>query len=319
MIALLVLIGVQLVVNPLLAARLRSENDDSWFRAIIQPAQASLTAVAGETITPTVIITNTSVWAWSTTGPRPVYLSYHWIQPATRRVLILDGARTSLPREIAPGESAILAARVEVPNLPGALTLQWDLVQENVTWFGVRGNQVAEVKVNVTSAQPVVKAMPLPTQPQLGSTSSPPRGELWRAGVKMWLAYPLLGVGPDNFRQVYGTYLGRTEFDRRITANSWYVEVLATTGVIGLIAGMLIVSAVVVLMRRQWRGLTLRSARALALGLSVAVLTFFIHGLVDYFMEFTPTYSLFWLIAGLLIGLLTGTAHDEVARTVDRV
>jgi hypothetical protein len=319
LIALAVLMIVQLFVNPLLAARLQSENDDSWFQADIQPAQASLTAAAAKVIVQTLIITNTGVRTWPTDGPRPVYLSYHWIQPATRRVLILDGVRTRLPRAIAPGESAIVTANVEVPNLLGTLTLQWDLVQENVTWFGVRGSPVAEVKVNVMSEQPAIEAVPLPIPPQLGSASSPPRSELWRAGVKMWLAYPLLGVGPDNFRHVYGTYLGQMEFDDRITANSWYVEVLATSGVIGVIAGMLVAAVVVILMRRQWPMLTTRSMRVLALGLSIALLSFFIHGLVDYFMEFTPTYSLFWLTAGLLIGLLTGNTDDEVARPVDRV
>jgi O-Antigen ligase len=270
-------------------------------------------------IAQTLIITNTGVRMWPTEGSRPVYLSYHWIQPATRRVLILDGVRTRLPRAIAPGESAIVTANVEVPNLLGTLTLQWDLVQENVTWFGTRGSPVAEVKVNVTSEQPALETVPLPILPQLGSTSSPPRSELWRAGVKMWLAYPLLGVGPDNFRHVYGTYLGQMEFNDRITANSWYVEVLATAGVIGMITGMLVVAAGVMLMRQYWRTLATRSTRVLAVGLSVALLSFFIHGLVDYFMEFTPTYSLFWLTAGLLIGLLTGTTDDEVARPTDRV
>jgi hypothetical protein len=319
LIALVVLIGVQLFVNPLLATRLQSESDDSWFQAVIQPAQASLTASAGATITQTVVITNTSVRAWPSAGARPVYLSYHWIQPATRRVLILDGLRTRLPRDLAPGAGATVVASAEVPNVPGALTLQWDLVQEDVTWFGERGSPAAEVNVTVTSAQSAAETTPQPVPSQLGSTSSPPRAKLWRAGVKMWLAYPLLGVGPDNFRRVYGPYLGQTEFDDRITANSWYVETLATTGVIGLIAGWLVLSAVAILVRRHWRTLTDRSTRALALGLSSALLTFFIHGLVDYFMEFTPTYSLFWLIAGLLIGLLTGTTDDEVARTVDRI
>ncbi len=318
--ALLVLIGAQLFVNPLLVARLQSESDDSWFQAAIRPAQTTLTASAGDTITQTVVITNTSVRVWPADGAQPVYLSYHWIQPATRRVLILDGARSRLPRDLAPGESATVIASVKVPTIPGALTLQWDLVQETVTWFSERGSPVAGVNVNITSAQPGPQSTPSSLTPlSLGNASSPPRAELWRAGVKMWLAHPLLGVGPDNFRHVYGTYLGQAQFDDRITANSWYVEVLATTGVIGVIAGLIAVSAVAILVRRRWQTITTRSMRVLVLGLTVALLTFLIHGFVDYFMEFTPTYSLFWLVAGTLIGLLTGTTDDEVARTAHRI
>ena len=79
----------------------------------------------------------------------------------------------------------------------------------------------------------------------------------------MWLNYPLLGLGPDNFRHVYGSYLGQAEFDDRITANNWYVEMLATVGLIGLIAGFFIVATIVIVMRRQSRSsfpLTLRFA-----------------------------------------------------------
>ena len=125
-----------------------------------------------------------------------------------------------MPRDLTPGEATTVAASVEVPDVPGALTLQWDLLQEDVTWFGERGSPVAEVNVNVTAAQPATETALPPTPSQLGSTASPPRTELWRAGVKMWLTYPLLGVGPDNFRHVYGAYLGQTEFDDRITANT---------------------------------------------------------------------------------------------------
>jgi O-antigen ligase len=134
----------------------------------------------------------------------------------------------------------------------------------------------------------------------------------------MWLSHPLLGVGPDNFRHTYGLYLDQAAFDDRITANSWYVELLATTGVVGLITWLLIPGALIVTVRRHWRMLMQRE-RILAIGLSAALLAFFLHGVVDYFMEFTPTYGLFWLITGLLVGLLTG-AHDvEFAGTTDRV
>ena len=134
----------------------------------------------------------------------------------------------------------------------------------------------------------------------------------------MWLSHPLLGIGPDNFRHEYGRYLGQAAFDNRITANNWYIELLATTGALGLAVWLLIPAAVILLARRQWRSLPQRE-RMLVIGLGMALLTFFLHGTVDYFMEFTPTYGLFWLIAGLLVGLLTGTRDVEFAGTADRV
>jgi hypothetical protein len=318
LIALVVLISVDLIVNPIFAARLRSENDDTWFRAHLQPQQAELRADAGDLITTTVAVTNTSVRAWPASGLRPVHVSYHWIQPASGRVLIVDGERTPLPHDLAPGDTAIVAAFVKVPPVTGTLLLQWDMVQENVTWFSERGSAIAEVDVQVMPARQNLAALTVPLGGHLSNTTSPPRTELWRAGVQMWLNHPFLGVGPDNFRHIYGRYLGQAAFDDRITANSWYVELLATTGTIGLMSWLLISISLIVIVRRQWRTLAQRE-HVLAIGLGVALLVFFLHGVVDYFMEFTPTYGLFWLIAGSLVGLLTGTHNVKFAGTADRI
>ncbi|HEY4720982.1 MAG TPA: hypothetical protein VII92_03995, partial [Anaerolineae bacterium] len=137
--------------------------------------------------------------------------------------------------------------------------------------------------------------------------------------LTMWLSHPLLGIGPDNFRHEYGHYLGQTAFDEDITANSWYVEILANTGLIGFAAWLCVMITLAWIVRRQWPRLHLPGERVLTIGLSAALLTFFAHGVVDYFMEFTPTYGLFWLIAGTLAGLLTGTHDVEFTSTIDRV
>jgi hypothetical protein len=42
--------------------------------------------------------------------------------------------------------------------------------------------------------------------------------------------------------------------------------------------------------------------RRLMLFLGAFFSAFFLHGLVDYFLKFTPTFLLFWIAAGLLVG-----------------
>ena len=46
----------------------------------------------------------------------------------------------------------------------------------------------------------------------------------------------------------------------------------------------------------------------LALGLLASLVAWYVHGLFDAFVEFTPTYVAFWLIAGL--ALSTGVSRD---------
>jgi phosphoglycerol transferase MdoB-like AlkP superfamily enzyme len=59
--------------------------------------------------------------------------SYHWLSPGSEPVD--EGFRTRLPTEVAPGDAIAIRARVKNLPPPGIYRLQWDLVQEGVTWF----------------------------------------------------------------------------------------------------------------------------------------------------------------------------------------
>ena len=318
LIGLIFLVGAALLGSPVYAARLRSEGDAPWFRAVIRPARSNVVLAAGQVITDELTLSNSGLQTWPAAGARPVHVSYHWIDPATERMIIVDGLRTALPHDLAPGETLALAAHVRAPAKVGTYVLQWDLVQEDVIWFSERGSAVAEVKAQVTPTEQT-SFDPLPPSRELLIDATPPsRRELWSAGLEMWAQYPLLGIGPDNFRHIYGRYLGRAVFDDSLTANNWYVEALANTGLLGLAALVLLVAALAYVIWRKW-GTLPSPERILALGLGLALVMFFVHGVLDYFMEFTPTYGLFWLIAGTLIGLLTGTHDVEFRRTTHRI
>ena len=38
----------------------------------------------------------------------------------------------------------------------------------------------------------------------------------------------------------------------------------------------------------------------------------YVHGFVDYFLEFTPTYALLWLLGGMVVGLGGDEGSDPV-------
>lgn len=320
--ALIVLIAGQLIFSPWFALRLRSDNDADWFKAAYEPARTTLTLEAGQSITLNITVRNTSIRPWPATGDQPVALSYHWIDPVKNQVIVFDGVRNHLPYDLAPGDSLTLAAQVLAPDQPGQYALQWDMLQEGVTWFSTRGQPVTEVATQVkpaTHAQsinivhPVIPPM-LPPQPS--------RINLWRAGVRMWLERPIGGSGPDNFRHHYGTYLGLEPFDDRINANSLYIETLADMGLIGVAALGVLIVMLGVTVRHAWRRTRDSFAHVLIVGLTIALAAFFAHGVVDYFFEFTPTYGLWWLLMGMMAGLSSswrGTQHEDTSSGVNRV
>lgn len=131
-------------------------------RAAYTPGELPETLQPGTPYRLPITVTNTGLAPWPVSGPSPVRLSYHWLDAAGRMV-VWDGARTDLPRDIAPGESVSLNALVVAPPQPGTYLLQWDLLQENVSWFSARGVTGPAVPVRV-GAPPT----PAPAAGQLG-------------------------------------------------------------------------------------------------------------------------------------------------------
>ena len=94
--------------------------------------------VVGQTLYADVSVRNISSRTWpnkpNRKGLRAVNLSYHWIDKEGRTV-VFDGLRTSLPRELTPGEMVRLRAALQAPNQRGRYTLELTMVQEGVAWF----------------------------------------------------------------------------------------------------------------------------------------------------------------------------------------
>ncbi len=109
---------------------------------------------AGKTILVTVTVRNSSDQVWpdakaadpSGSGAGAVRLSYRWMTASGRRVTEYK-ERVDLPKALSPGESAALSVPVVAPATPGDYQLQFDLVQELVTWF--ENKQAAKLVVPV--------------------------------------------------------------------------------------------------------------------------------------------------------------------------
>lgn len=66
-------------------------------------------------------------------------LSYHLINNTTGEQVIFDGLRTDLPKDVVKGDSVSVLARFKAPPVAGNYTIQWDIIQEGVTWFSSQG------------------------------------------------------------------------------------------------------------------------------------------------------------------------------------
>jgi hypothetical protein len=122
----------------------------AWTEAHV-PAEVS----AGVRLAVPIVMRNSGDQVWPASQ---VFVSYHWLRDG--RLVVWDGERTALPRDLRAGSGATLAARVTTPHEPGSYVLQVTLVQELVTWFEHRG---AVMFIQPVSVRP---------SPQLSSCAS---------------------------------------------------------------------------------------------------------------------------------------------------
>lgn len=290
----------------LLALRLRSSAEARWLQAGFAGVPASLQVSSGDMLRVPLALQNTGMLDWSPAGRNPVHLSYHWYQPDGDTVVAWEGARTKLPSEVRSGSEVTLPALVHANVPPGRYLLEWDVVQEHTAWFSMLGSgpqRTARTWVIVTPPAAVQSAPVLPAPFKLTFQARPSRPALWRAAYQIWRERPFLGAGPDSYRHQYGARLGVADADSRTHASSLYVEIAATMGLLGLAALTAIVVSLAAATRRAWQIHPAPADRVLVVGLALGVGAFLVHGLVDYFLSFTPTYGLFWTLSGLLVGL----------------
>ena len=306
------LVGLGLILGCVFGLRLLTDEGSFWLRLTTQTSQdwyqvdyqvpESLELVTGELQQIEVAISNTGLAAWDPKEAAPTTLAYHWLDPESKEVFDFEGLRTSLSRPVKPGQGIVLQAQVRAPAIPGRYLLAWDMLRENLFWFSLEGCPSAYTRVEVRG--PMSKG--LPTRP-LAAMPAPrfvlSRWQLWSTALEMIAANPILGVGPDNFRLLYGRYAGLEIWDRSYHTNNLYLEFFVCTGLLGGSLFLWLLWRLLWVLRRQWK-LASHQTLPQSLGVLAAILAILVHGFFDYFLEFTPTYLMIWSSLGLAVAAL---------------
>jgi hypothetical protein len=295
--------------------RLTTEGQGDWYRAAFQnPPTLSLATGSANVVEVTVI--NKGRVTWDADAEPPFHVSYHWLDADSDRVVVYDGLRTPLPRAVPPGDSLRIPVLVRAPGIAGRYRLGWDVVQEGRLWFSTeQGARLAVTRATISgSPQP---DQPLPPRSPVflpAPVVRVGRTTLWRAALRMFAAHPILGVGPDNFRRSYGPYAGVANADPRVHSNNMYLEALACSGVAGTVPFLWLIWRARGAMRDGRRAADRTVPLALQSGLAAAALAMLVHGLVDSFLTFTPTYLLMSLTIGLAMAPGTWTEAADAHR-----
>lgn len=276
-----------------LLLRMTSETQGQWFAARVD-APSRLTFDTGRPIGVPLQLTNTGRATWDSSDATPIKLSYHWIDVQSDAVFAWEGLRTLFPAPVHPGQTVEITAMVDAPVAPGRYRLVWDLEQETRLWFSTEPGAVltfttATVTVDGGGA---LRNRRGPARMPVAA-ARPGRFVLWAAAARMWREHPLLGVGPDNFRLLYGRYASIVNADPRVHSNNTYIELLAGMGLAGAAVLAWLALDVSAAVRRCC------AAGGAELGVAAACVAIAVHGLTDSFLSFTGTYIVMAVALGL--------------------
>jgi 4-amino-4-deoxy-L-arabinose transferase-like glycosyltransferase len=127
---------------------------ENAFRANIEAENPPATLTAGTKNIISVLVKNVSAESWpnigeSGTNRYAVGLRNRWLR-ADGSVLNDADGRSRFPYDLEPGDTAGVQLEITAPQIPGEYTLELDVVQEELVWFGDKGSQRSKWQVVVT-------------------------------------------------------------------------------------------------------------------------------------------------------------------------
>ncbi len=234
----------------------------------------------------------------------PLLIAWVWTAARRSRVPLALGALANLLAMVLTFSRAGIVAGLAALTVMASLSVAYGERRRLLT-LGLVALVVPAALISAAMTAPgldrrlTAELTPASAQPSSNNTQ-PSRYEYWLVASDMLRDYPWLGVGPDNYRWRFAAYSGIPANNLGIHAHNQYIEALADTGVVGLLAfGSLLaclVRSAIDRVRSSNAGVEDWPGRA---ALLASLSAWLLHATLDDFERFWPASVAFWLIAGL--------------------
>lgn len=160
------------------------------------------------------------------------------------------------------------------------------------------------------------------TTSQPNYTSNLERINRWYAGLRMFQASPITGVGwgtyPDHYMQYRRFPAGTDQSSMRMGIHSEYFRVFVETGMIGGAAAVLVALLTIGVAITAIRGAPTPYLRGLAVGCAGGLLTYAVHAVVNNFMAYDKVALPVWSCIGGLAAIAAISRHKTPAPLTPR-
>jgi O-antigen ligase len=132
----------------------------------------------------------------------------------------------------------------------------------------------------------------------------------WSCALRMWKDKPVFGFGPGTYQFEYGRYQRSyektrisTDFGTMGNAHSEYLGPLSESGIFGLMSILLVIGTTLYTGIRVYITSGRRSIRIFSLAVLVGLVSYYLHGLLNNFLDTDKISALFWGYTAMLVAM----------------
>lgn len=132
----------------------------------------------------------------------------------------------------------------------------------------------------------------------------------WQSALKMFKERPVLGWGPGTYQFVYAPFqqtkdktIISTNAGDKGTAHSEYIGPLSESGFLGMLSILAIVIVISITAIRVYKQAKNPETKILALSYFLGLVTYFIHGTLNNFLDTDKSSVPFWTFAAAIVAI----------------
>ncbi|HKK62092.1 MAG TPA: O-antigen ligase family protein [Bacteroidales bacterium] len=132
----------------------------------------------------------------------------------------------------------------------------------------------------------------------------------WSCAIRMWQERPVFGFGPGTYQFEYARFQRSyqrtrisTNFGDRGTAHSEYLGPLSESGLLGMISVILIVIMTIYTGIKVHINARSRYIKIFSLAVLIGIITYYIHGVLNNFLDTDKASALFWGYTAMLVAM----------------